>query len=130
MSQENIELVRALFEAFDRHDLRTAADTLDQDVEWDNSVLIDEEVIHGREAVREYWERILSTFPFAHEHHRFMETGEQVCVLADIRAQGAGSGVELAQPCGYAMTVRDGAITHARFFRSHAEALEAVGLEE
>jgi ketosteroid isomerase-like protein len=130
MSQENVEVVRACFEAFDRHDLITAAGALDPNVEWDNSVLIDEEVVHGRDAVRAYWDRILSTFPFTHENHRFIEAGEQVCVLADIRIQGAGSGVELAQPCGYAMTVRNGAIIHVRFFPSHEKALKAVGLAE
>jgi ketosteroid isomerase-like protein len=128
MSLENVEVVRACFEAFDRGDLRGAADRLDPDVEWDNSVLIDEPVLHGREAVLEYWERILATFPFAHEQHRFLEAGEQVCVLAELRAHGAGSGVEMAAPCGYAMTVRDGAIVRACFFRSQPEALEAVGL--
>ena len=93
ISSENVEVVRAAFEAFDEHDLRTAADALDRDVEWDSAVLIDEEVIHGRAAVLEYWERALSTFPFVHEKIRFVETGEQVCVLADIRAVGAGSGI-------------------------------------
>lgn len=128
MSQENVEVARACVEAFDRHDLAAAAATLDPNVEWDSTVLIDEEPIQGRDAVRAYWQRISSTFPFAHENHRFIEAGDQVCILADIRIQGAGSGVELAQPCGYAMTVRNGAIVQARFFPSHEKALKAVGL--
>jgi ketosteroid isomerase-like protein len=130
MSQENVDLVRRSMEAFDNRDLRTVADALDRDVEWDSAVLIDEPVIHGRAAVLEYWERILGTFPFAHEKLRFVEAGEQVCVLADLRAQGAGSGVELVQPVGYAMTVHAGAITCVRTYRTHAEALKAVGLPE
>ena len=128
MSQENVRVVRACFEAFDRGDLVVAAGCLDENVEWDNSVLIDESVLRGREAVFEYWTRILSTFPFAHEEHRFVDAGEQVCVLAHLRARGSGSGVEMATPCGDAMTVREGAIVRARFFAAHAEALEAVGL--
>src|SRR2546428_1510763 len=117
-------------EAFNDRDLRTAANALDQDVEWDSAVLLDEPVIHGRAAVLEYWERILSTFPFAHENMQFVEAGDDVCVLADLRALGSGSGVELAQSVGYAMTVRAGAIIRVRFYRSHAEALEAVELAE
>jgi ketosteroid isomerase-like protein len=129
MSQ-NVDLVQRSMEAFNARDLRTAADALDQDVEWDNAVLIDEDVIRGRAAVLDYWERILSAFPFVHEQLQFVEAGEQVCVLADLRALGAGSGVELAQPCGYAMTVRAGAIIRVCFYESHAEALEAVGLSK
>jgi ketosteroid isomerase-like protein len=130
MSHENVGVVRACFEAFDRGDLSAAADCLDPSVEWDNSVLIDEEVIHGRQAVLEYWERILTTFPFAHEEHRFIEAGERVCVLARLRARGAGSGVETTASGAYAMTVRDGAIIRARFYADQAKALKAVGLEE
>src|SRR5271166_1507122 len=105
MSQEDVEVVRALFEAFDRSDLRAAAERLDPNVEWDNSVLIDEDLLRGRAAVLDYWERILTTFPFAHEEHQFIDAGEQVCALVRLRAHGAGSGVEMDGPCGYAMTV-------------------------
>jgi ketosteroid isomerase-like protein len=118
-------------EAFNRRDFRSAADALDDDVEWDfNAALIDEGVIRGRAAVLRYWERIMTTFPFVHDHLQFLDAGEDVCVLADIRAVGVASGVELAQPCGYAIAVRAGAITRVRFYDSHAEALEAVGLAE
>jgi ketosteroid isomerase-like protein len=130
MSQENVELVRAAFEAFDDRELQTAADAFDQHVEWDSVVLIDEDVIRGRAAVLEYWERILSTSPITHENLRFVEAGEQVCVLGDIRVQGAGSGIELTQPVAYTMTVRGGAIVRALTYPSHAEALKAVGLAE
>ena len=130
MSQENVEIVRRSMEAFNDRDLQTAAEALDEDIEWDNAVLIDEEVIHGRAAVLEYWERILTSFQYGHENLQFVEAGDQVCVLADIRGHGAESGVELAQPVGYAMTVRAGAIVRVRLYQSHAEALKAVGLEE
>jgi ketosteroid isomerase-like protein len=118
-------------EAFNRRDLRSAATTLDEDVEWDfNAALIDEGIIRGRAEVIRYWERILTTFPFVHEQLQFLDAGEHVCVLADIRAQGIASGAELAGPCGYAITVRGGAITRVRFYESHADAVKAVGLEE
>jgi ketosteroid isomerase-like protein len=129
MSQANVAVVRACFEAFDRGELRAAADLLDVDVEWDPGVLIDQTVIHGRKAVLQFWEQAFSTFPFAHEAHRFIDAEDQICVLAYIRGKGIGSGIELAQPCGYAVAVDDGAIIRSRFFAAHAEALEAVGLE-
>jgi ketosteroid isomerase-like protein len=117
-------------EAFNRRDLQAAANTLDEDVEWDfNAALIDEGIIRGRAEVIRYWERVLTTFPFVHEQLQFVDVGEHVCVLADIRAQGVASGLELAGPCGYAMTVRAGAITRVRFYESHAEALKVLGLD-
>jgi ketosteroid isomerase-like protein len=131
VSQDNVEIVRGSLEAFNARELETAADALDPDIEWAATArFIDEGVIHGRAAVLEYWKRVLATFPLVHENLRFLAAGENVCVLADIRVQGVGSGVELAQPCGYVMTVRASAITRVRYFRTHAEALKAVGLEE
>jgi ketosteroid isomerase-like protein len=129
MSQ-NAALARAYFEAFDRGALTEAARFLDPDVEWDNTVLIDEDVIRGRESVLTYWERILTTSPFHHEDHRFVEVGDHVCVLADLRLHGTGSGVELAQPCGYALTFRDGAIIRSLFFFDQSLARHASGLTE
>jgi ketosteroid isomerase-like protein len=129
VSEANVEVARACIEAFDRHDLPEAAGFLDPEVEWDNTVLIDEAVIHGRENVKTYWERILSTSPFAHENHQFIGLGDRVCVLADLRLQGAGSGVEMVQPCGYALTFNEGAIIRLLFFSNQAKARRAAGLE-
>jgi ketosteroid isomerase-like protein len=130
VSQTNAEIARAYFEAFDRGDLVAAAQFLAPDVawDWDNKLLIDEDPIHGREGVREYWERILATSPFAHEDHQFLEADDRVCVLAKIRLQGAGSGVELAQPCGYALTLHGGAIIRSLFYFDQAQARKAVGV--
>src|SRR5262245_56093310 len=102
-------------EAFNARDLHAAADALDHQVEWDAGRLIDEGPIRGRAAVLRFWERMLTTMPFTHERLRFLEAGDDVCVLAEFRAVGAGSGVEVDQPCGYAMTLRAGAVTRVRF---------------
>jgi len=131
VSQENVEVVRACFDVFDRGELRSALDFMDPDIEWDVSgVLIDQEVIFGREALLKYLERSFSTLPFTHEDCQFIDAGEQVCVLASLRGRGSGSGVELAHPVGYVMTVRDGAIIRSCFYGDHANALKAAGLED
>jgi ketosteroid isomerase-like protein len=132
MSPTNAEIARAYFEAFDRHDLVAAAAFLAPEVEWDwdDQMLIDEEPLQGREAVRRYWERILATSPFAHEDHQFLEAEDRVCVLANIRLQGAGSGVELTQPCGYALTLHEGAIVRSLYYFDQAQARRTVGVAE
>jgi ketosteroid isomerase-like protein len=131
MSQENVELVQAYFEAFDRGALPEAAGFLHEDVEWNNFALIDEEELRGRGAVLAYWQRLLTAFPFEHEDHEFIAAGGQVCVLARIRAKGPKSGVEPPPiQSGYALTLRDGQIIRSDLFPDRAAALEAVGLAE
>jgi limonene-1,2-epoxide hydrolase len=67
---ENVDLVRHSMEAFNERDLRTAAEALDQEVEWDTAPLIDEQGIRGRAAVLEFWERTSTTFPLVlYESH-------------------------------------------------------------
>ena len=128
MPAGNAEIVRAYFKAFDSGELDAAAAYLDPDVHWVNTTLIDDEKVVGRAAVRVYWERILSTFPFVHDGATFEAAGDRVCVIARVRARGAASGIELDAECGYALTLRDGLITRSLFFGDPQEAREAAGL--
>jgi ketosteroid isomerase-like protein len=131
MSQENVEIVRSAFNALDQGDLRAAVEFMDPAIEWDVSqVLLDQEVIVGRDVVLAYLEQTFAALPFAHEGCEFVDVAERICVLASIRGRGSGSGVELAHPCGYVMTVRNGAIIQSCFFGDHDAALKAVDLAE
>jgi len=129
MEHDNVAIVKTYFEAFDRGDLDTAASYLDPEVQWRNTTLIDDEKVAGRAAVRTYWDRILSTFPFVHDDATFEANGDQVCVIARVRARGAASGLELDAPCGYALTLRNGLVTRSDFFADPGEARRAAGLE-
>ena len=75
MAHENVEIVKAYFHAFDSGELDAAAEYLDPDVQWRNTTLIDDENVAGRRAVRTYWERILTTFPFVHDDATFEAVG-------------------------------------------------------
>ncbi len=129
MSQANLEIAAAYFRTFDSGELDAAAEYLDPDIEWLNHGVFDEELIEGRAAVRAYWERILSTFPFWHDGPTFSGAGDRVCVTATLRTRGATSGVELDAPCGYALTLRDGLVTRSEYFPDPGEARRAAGLE-
>ena len=50
---ENNELVRGLYEGYNRRDIPAVLVHLDEDVDWANGM--DGGHMHGREAVRDYW---------------------------------------------------------------------------
>jgi hypothetical protein len=53
-----------------------------------------------------------------------------VVVLGRYTASGGASGIELEGDHGYVWTVKDGMAIRFRWFQSHAEALEAAGIED
>ena len=126
MSQENVELVRRIYDAWDREE--SARDFISSDVEYVNpSYAVEPGIRRGRASfrvVRETYE----DFSLAIE--RYVDAGgDDVVVLARYTASGRGSGVQLEGEHGYVWTIRDGLAVRFRWFQSHREAFEAAGLE-
>jgi ketosteroid isomerase-like protein len=127
VSQENVELVRRIYDAWDREE--SARDFISADVEYVNpSYAVEPGVRRGRASfmvVRETYE------DFSLQIERFVDAGDdEVLVLARYTASGPGSGVPLEGEHGHVWTVRDGVAVRFRWFNSHREAIEAAGLEE
>ena len=55
--------------------------------------------------------------------------GVGVLALGVLHLRGKGSGVEMEQPVGNVWEIRDGKAVSMDFYGSHADALEAVGLQ-
>jgi ketosteroid isomerase-like protein len=125
MSQENVELVRRIYDAWDREE--SARDFIATDVEYVNpSYAVEPGVRHGRASfrvVRETYEDFRITV------ERFVDAGgEDVVVLGRYTGSGSGSGVRVEGEQGYVWTVRDGLAVRFQWFGSHREALEAAGV--
>ena len=133
MSQENVEAVRAMHEAFDRGDYDTALSSLAPDVVWHAppGITIGDEVFRGRDAVQRGFALWLDSW----ETHRFEPTeirghGDHVLVTGIQVARGRGSGVEVKLQTFHVYKLRDGMVTEMRAFDERTEALEAAGLSE
>ena len=127
MSEQNVEMVRCIYDAWDREE--SARDFISADVEYVNpSYAVEPGTRHGRASfwvVRETYE----DFRVAIE--RYIDAGgDDVLVLARYTASGRGSGVPLEGEHGYLWTVKDGQAVRFRWFSSHREAFEAAGLDE
>jgi ketosteroid isomerase-like protein len=125
MSEENVELVRRIYDAWDRDE--SARDFIAEDVEYVNP---DYAVEGGTRRGRESFRVVRETYDdFQVTTERFIDAGgDDVVVLARYTASGTGSGVQLKGEHGYVWTVRDGQGVRFQWFQSHREALEAAGL--
>jgi ketosteroid isomerase-like protein len=127
MSEENVQLVRRIYDAWDSD--QSAREFISADVEYVNpTYAVEGGVRQGRKSfslVRDTYE------DFKIRVERFIDAGgDHVVVLAHYTASGRGSGVPLEGEHGYVWTVRDGQAVRFRWFSSHAEALDAAGLPE
>jgi ketosteroid isomerase-like protein len=125
MSQENVEVVRRIYEAWGRES--SAAAFIAEDVEYVNpSYAVEPGTLRGRKSfaiVRDTYE------DFKIDVEQFLDTeGDDVVVLAHYTASGSGSGVPVSGEHGYVWTIQDGTAVRFCWFQSHREALTAAGL--
>jgi ketosteroid isomerase-like protein len=131
MSQENVEIVRAFFEAWNAGDMDTLREMQDPDViqrppkDWPEPG-----PFVGREASMRQFEQLRDTWD--------SDTVEFISPFIDIADhvvvrylwRGMGEGPESNMELTALYTVRKSKIIYQEFFWDHAEALEAVGLSE
>jgi ketosteroid isomerase-like protein len=123
MSEENVELVRRIYEAWEQEE--SARDFIAEDIEYVNpSYAVEPGTRRGRKSFRV----IRDTYEdFQIQVERYVDAGDEVVVLAQYKASGQGSGVPVSGEHGYVWTVRDGQAVRFQWFQSHREALEAAG---
>ena len=136
MSQENVEVVRRVYEAAARGDTPSAMALYDPDIELDASRTsrgaMTGRVVRGREAVlaclREWYEAWESVEDHLEE---LIDAGDDSVVSIMVqRGRGRASGVEVEDRLGTVWTIRTGKIVRAVWFPSREDALEAAGLSE
>ena len=125
MSQENVEIVRAIHDAWARD--AAPAHLIARDLEYVNPPYA---VESGTRYDRAALDGVRDVYPdFRIEAQRYIDAGDDVVVIGIARGTGA-SGVEVQWRQGYVWTIQDGQAIRFRWFNNPAEALEAVGLAE
>jgi ketosteroid isomerase-like protein len=131
MSEENVAIVRAIWDAINRGDIDAAFEYAPDDfiADWSGSEAPESGVYHGREAVKGRFERTMEVWAeMEYFETEIIDAGEQVLRVGGVRARGRGSGAEVTAQGAQVWTFRDGIPVSVRLFQSKEEALEAVGL--
>jgi ketosteroid isomerase-like protein len=146
MSQENVEVVRSMFEfflasqrdsSFDSFLAAIASGPYAPDVEWDSREaetvgLADISGIYrGADGVGRFWREWLDAWSAVQFEYELVDAGECVVALIDQRMRGRSTHIEvLLGEYAHVWTFRDGLVTRWKLYTSHAAALEAVGRRE
>jgi ketosteroid isomerase-like protein len=137
MSEENVEVVRRVFDAVARHDTETVLAAYDRNVEYDFSgsplggSLVGSAIYQGHDGIRQWvrdryevWETIED------ECQELIDAGQRVISFVITRGRGRSSGIETELRQYGVWTIRDGKITRVAWFYTREDALEAAGLSE
>lgn len=135
MSQETLEVVRRLYEAIERGDSATVLALYSPDVEWDMSGYPYGDMIdarsRGHAGLRKFWRELYDAWgSYEHELHELIDAGDFVVSIVTDRARGRASGAEVEIDAFGVWMIDHGKITRVVWYRSRADALEAVGLSE
>jgi ketosteroid isomerase-like protein len=137
MSEENVEIVRRLYDADERADLATVYSILDEEIEWDMArgpyaELGLDAIYRGHEGVRKFWREWFSVWGRVEfSYDEFIDAGEKVLVVLRQRMRGKLSGIELSMDSYVqAWTLSEGKVVRMEFFPTREEALEVAGLSE
>jgi ketosteroid isomerase-like protein len=129
MSQENVEVVRAAFQAFERGDMEDLLRRCDESI----AITQDAELLgasreqHGHDGVLEafaIWPELWDDFRV--EILSVTDKGDQVMVRTLNHGRGKDSGAEVEMPFTFLFTLRAGKITAWRIFMREEDALEAT----
>jgi ketosteroid isomerase-like protein len=138
MSEENVEVVRRVFDASAHRDSETVFSLFDPEAEWDNShgpfkELIGGGVYRGHEGLRQFWHEYYAEVweRVEDDLQELIEVGDRVVSVVNTRARGRASGVEVewTQNAGV-WTIGEGKVIRVAWFTTLEEALEAAGLSE
>ena len=134
MPEENVEIVRDAFVAFNRGDLDAFLERATDDVDYRaaEGALDDVGPIHGKEALRAFMQDWLDMFDgFKAEPVELIEAGEDK-VVAVVRISGRAklSGVETDLTYAELWTLRDGKVAWGHQYWTRDDALEAAGLSK
>ena len=131
MSQENVEIVKAAFDAYNREDwdavIQAAAPGFELDLSRAigpvNGVFGIDQTLRVVREFAEYWETNRM------EPQEFIEAGDLVVVPWAMHGRGR-DGIELVARATFVWTIRNGAIERLTMYQERQDALEDLGLSE
>jgi ketosteroid isomerase-like protein len=131
MSQENVEIVQQMFDAWNRGDYDAAREFFDPGVEVESALGADFDGTYrghaGLAKLMRFWGAFGS---FRSDIGKSIPAGDAVVTLIDHHATGKRSGIDVDMRNWQVFTVRGDKIVRYGLFSTEAEALAAAGLSE
>jgi uncharacterized protein len=127
MSQENVELTKRCYEAFNSRDWAAFAELMHPDVEVQSRLVAMEGIYSGEDGLRRWRDAIVENLPdYVVEIAELRDLGEITLMRSLGKGHGVTSGTPVVDPFWQAIEWRDGRCIWWRNCSTEAEALEAI----
>lgn len=130
MPEENVDLVRTTFAAFNDRDFDRALEFVhdDYEMDWSNSIGPMKGVYRGREELQRAWTAFLEAWDeVTWEPEEIVELDDATLIVVNhIRMRGRGSGVPTEAIGAQLWRIDDGLIRSIKLYQSKADALAEV----
>ena len=133
MSQQNVEIVRQIFEAFNSEDIEPvlALTHTDFELEVPPALSAEPDIYRGHDGMRRYWESFQDAMDEIRlQPERLCDAGEEVVVAMRVTAKGRRTAIAVEQRTVGVWTICAGKVIRVRAYASLSEALEAAGSVE
>jgi ketosteroid isomerase-like protein len=131
MSQENVEIVRRIYDAQERGDIDAIYALYADDIQWHDHVWEGWGTVRGLDALRRRWQEWAASFGTVRfTASDLVELGDEVVASVKVSGRNRATGLDLQQSLGMLYTLRDGEVVDVHVFRSREDALEAAGPRE
>ena len=132
MSQENVEIVRRIYERLNRGDAEGVVELCDDDFLMDMTERVfNPDTYRGPDGIRRFWEGVRDAWESYHwdvEETRI--AGDSVVAMLHCQGQSREGGPGVDWRVAWLWKLRRGRAVFVRFYRQRADALEAAGLSE
>jgi len=127
MSQENVELVRRVYEGWARGDF-SDTDPFDSEIDFEMVDWPHQTRVSGVQQMWDTWRATLGAFDdFRAVPMRYLDCGSNVLVINQIEASGKESGAEVSAETATVWTVEDGRVVRLALYWDTDRAREAAG---
>jgi ketosteroid isomerase-like protein len=134
MSQENVEIVRRITDAYNRRDLDSFLEDWAPDgvLDWSNARAFDAGVYRGHGEIRAFIEGFLANW---NENRIALVYGpvqveDGVLIAENVEYMRGRDGIEVQARSAWLITIQDGETTSLTLYQTRQEALEAAGMRE
>ena len=128
MSRENVERIKAGFDAHNRGDVDALVEVYHPEAVFETLLL---GTHHGNEAIRLIYEENQKTLSgYDVVPVELIDAGDKVVAVAKAVGSGPASQIAVDEPFAFVFTFEGDRVVREQAFRNRAEALEAAGLPE